>query len=258
MNKANISMIKNLIKTDLITAGGGKNNQIFLVSFLFLLFGLGGGFFCSPLFGAVFPLLTGAFLIPTLFNNEIINHSEKMYFVLPVSRRDLVNERFIFSIGLFVLTNLLFYPVMLLSMKLELYLIVSDIDLLNRLKKITGAGSKLEVLNFSYLLCSFLGVFFMSGQLRKYFMDSESVYASMKMKTKNSIRKTVLLFAAFFAAILIYLDILPLSGAVLVLLELVILLSKSNMIGVILFIIACMKVLYSYVCTVIEYEDREL
>ena len=89
--------ILDLIHTDFITMSSGKNNMKIPVIIIVLLFGT-LGFLFSPLLGLYMPLGFSGFFVPMLFQNEIKYHSEKMFALLPIHRKDLVRSRFIMSI----------------------------------------------------------------------------------------------------------------------------------------------------------------
>ena len=93
--------IRDIIRTDLITMRGGKNNSRTMLIFVMLLFGA-LGFMFSTLIGLYVPIMVAGFFVPMLFQNEMKYHCEKMYALLPVPRKALVQSRFLLTVGLFL------------------------------------------------------------------------------------------------------------------------------------------------------------
>ena len=113
MDKNYQKKILDLIRTDFITMSGGKNNIKTAIILGALLFG-GLGFLFSPLMGLYVPLGFSGFFVPMMFQNEMKYHSEKMFAILPVARKDLVRSRFLMSIVLYLAMALLFWHLKLL------------------------------------------------------------------------------------------------------------------------------------------------
>ena len=102
-----------LIRADLIMMNGGKNSLKLLVVILCLTFG--AMTYIAPFMAILVPPLTSFFFVPMLFGNEMKYHSEKMNTVLPVSRKDVVDSRFLLTITLYTGISLLFYVFMILA-----------------------------------------------------------------------------------------------------------------------------------------------
>ncbi|MCH5208277.1 MAG: ABC-2 transporter permease [Oscillospiraceae bacterium] len=261
-----------LIKVDLITMNGGKNNMrmIFAGSFIFCAV---MGFLFSSMFGILFPLLMGAFFVPMLFQNELKYHSEKMYSVIPIKRRDLVNARFLLAVGLFTALFLVFYLLMLLGMNLRLsYAIFGEeaalvFDRIAYLALISnGMFTKLGVFNLMYSSGYAFGMIATVGQLRKYFRSSEGFSGTLTFGTSKEARRQeftagMIVLGVLIVSVLAIADILPIIPILLPILATLLQLAQvanGFMLSAVMIVIAVLTTVYRYVCTVVEYDEKEL
>ena len=263
--------ILDLIRTDLITMNGGKNSMRSLAVLTILFFG-GLGFAFSPLFGLFVPIMTGGFFVPMMFQNEQKYHSEKMYALLPIGRADLVKSRFILSMGLYVIVCVIFYLLMLLSMKLKLnyFLFGDDAEQMDVIGIIVhnsgGAMTEQGVFNLLFFSAFSFGLMIMSGNLRSYFKDSERFsaklsFGNMKKSEKKEYVYALIVFAVIILFVLIVSGILPLRAAVSVIMQLCIQLAGAAngfLLGAVLVTTAVFSVICKYICTVLEYDEKEL
>lgn len=253
-----------LIHADLITMNGGKNNMR-MIAVLMLVF-FGGLGMISPLIGLCAPLLMSEFFVPMIFNNEVKYHSEKMCVILPVSRRELVQARFAMSVGLYVIVCFVFYLLMMLSTKLKLcYLLFDEVADNTDIIKII-ALTDMGLFNLLFFAVFSFGLLFMASSLRKYFKDNKSfvtelTIGSSRKKTKKTRAASVLIPAAIVLAALIIFGVLPIGPAGIVITQLIIQLSEAAngfLLGTVLLTIALFSVVYQYICTVLEYGEKEL
>lgn len=266
MNKSYIRKILNLMHADFITMNGGKESMRTLAVILFIFFG-GLGFAASPLAGLYVPIILGGLFVPMLFHNEMKYKSEKMYSILPIERRDLVRSRFIISVGLYFAVSFVFYLLMLLSMKLGLYL-PSDgnenFDALSMLINLYGGGfTKLGMFNLLYFAAFSFGLIIMSGNLRKYFRNSEHFAAlgQLKKAKKEEYFLAALIFSIIILLVLTVSGILPFGTAVSVINQLLSQLANAAngfLLGAVLIAVAVMSMIYKYTCTILEYDKREM
>lgn len=263
--------ILDLIRTDLITMNGGRNSMRGLAVLMFLFCG-GTGFLISPIAGLYVPFLMGGFFVPMLFNNEIKYHSEKMHALLPVSRRDLVRSRFLLSVGLYVIVCVIFYLLMLLSLKLKLwYLYMGEdaehIDLIKLLAQRSGGGfTEIGLFNLLYFAVLSFGLMIMSSSLRRYFRDNRSFEASLTVgKTRKAPQKVNLTFLPILVPVILLVlissGVLPIGAAGAVLIQLTVQLAGAAdgfLLSAVLITIAVFSAIYKYICTVLEYDEKEL
>lgn len=254
-----------LMKVDFITMNGGKNNMRMIFIFLFIFCGV-FGLFITPIFGVYCPMLMGGLFVPTVFKNERKYHSEKLHCLLPIEKQDVVKARFIMIIGLYTIMSFIFYLLMILSIILKLYNLFwgeagIDLEFLTLLAESSnGTFTKFSLFNLIYLVAFAFGMMMASGTLRKHFKDNKTMELSFKKITK----KEYIIFLAVIVMLIIWVmivsGILPVGTAVLVLMQLVIQIAEAGggfLLGAILLTMAVFYVIYKYICTVLEYEDKE-
>ena len=261
--------IREIIRVDLITMRGGKGNMKLIV-IIFAVFMLLCGFFISSLASLYLPFMLGAFFVPMIFQNEIKYRSDKLWGLLPIRRKDLVDARFLLAFGIFTGVNLAFYLFMLLSMKLKLWRFLmegDDVDVLAVLADSMGF-TRLGFFNLAFFVSIAVGMFVMSGSLRKYFRSVEAFDAAQqwmitkrKKDQKKDILPIVLIVGFFLLWVLLISGMLPAVKPVMLLLGVVLqLVNAANgvLLAVVFLTFGVLKMLCSYVATQIEYSRREL
>lgn len=257
-----------LMRIDVITMNGGKNSLKMIFMLMFIFFGV-IGFLFSPLIGLYCPLLMGVFFVPMMFQNELKYHSDKLHSLLPIRRRDLVNARFLLTTVLYTALFLIFYLIMLLSLNLKVYYIffyedAENMDIIALLVQLSGGSlSELGLFNLMYFAAFSFGLFVMSGSLRKYFKDNKTIDVSLKLHkiTKKEIGYLLLILMLLFLLVLIVSGVLPFGSLALIIIQLFIQLAEAAngfMLSAVLVIMAVFSVIYKYICTTLEYEEREL
>ena len=264
--QAEIKRIKDLIRTDLITMSGGKSSQKTMVVLCVIAFGA-MGMVVSPLAGLYIPLLMGGFFVPMLFGNEMKYHSEKMFALLPVRRKDIVRSRFVLSVGAYVIAAALFYLLMLLSIKLKLFLWFIDdekFDILSMLAESSGSMmSEIGFFNVLYFAVSFWGLTLTTSALRKYFRNSAVFDTSVIIKKagKQDYKMFIIAMLIIIGVVIFITDLLPVRaalapvGAVIAQLATA---ANGLLMGGVLLAMGAMSSVYKYICTLLEYEEREL
>lgn len=260
--------IRDILRTDLITMRGGKNNSRTAVAAVMLLFGA-LGFVFSTLIGLYVPLIVGGFFVPMLFQNELKYQCEKMYSLLPVPRRTLVQSRFLLTIGLYLSVNLLYYLLMLLSLRLQLWNVVMGdggeyLDILSLTARRMGI-STLGLFHLCYALVTTMGLGSAAGSLRKYFKDSSLPVSlnltHMRKAGKGEYVLAGIIFGVIILWALILTDTLPLGTAaavVLALMQQLITIGDGVLFVLMMLLIGIMVSIYHYICTILEFEDKEL
>lgn len=273
MDKICKKRILDIIRSDFITMNGGKNNTRIIAVLITLFFG-GLGFMFSPLVGLYVPFLVGCFFVPMLFQNEIKFHSEKLYSLLPIERKDLVRSRFVMSVVLYTAFSLIFYFLMLLSLKIKPYYFIlgedaEHVDIIMLLAQKSGSMTELGLYNLLYFAVFSVGLMILSGSLKKYFNDSRAFEGIMlgekrRSNKKESIRILLMLGVIAIVIVLVAMIIsgyLPIRTAGTVILQLIMqLASAANgfLLGAVILTVAVMTFIYKYVCTILEYDEKEL
>ena len=178
MNKKRIA---DLIRADIIMMNGGKN-RLKSTMIIFFIFSIAVGFFINSAAGMIYaPIIMGVLFVPMIFANEQKYHSEKMYAMIPVDRKEVVRSRFIMTIGLYTIVCLIIYTLMLIAMKAALYKkILGGFDAaelyLDKINSAFGAHMSLFGLNNLLFWVSFsMGLSISAGTLRKYFKNGKSI-----------------------------------------------------------------------------------
>lgn len=258
--------ILDLIRVDIITMNGGKNNTRSMLIMLLVIFGV-LGFVFSSLVGIYCPLLVGGFFAPMIFSSERKFHSEKLWGLLPIRRRDLVNARFLLSITVYTALFIVFYLLMLLSQTLKLNDIIfengsAELDLVAILARQTGgAMTELGLFNLAYFAAFAFGLMFLTGSLRNHFKDSKAADGTLKKATRKEYVYLLIIAAIGLLWALIISDVIKIGPLLMVLAQLFLqLASAANgfLLAAAMVAIGVFSAIYKYVCTVLEYDEKEL
>lgn len=258
--------ILDLIRVDLVNMNGGKNNMKTILILLFVLFGA-LGFLFSPIVGLYCPLVTGGFFVPMMFRNEQKYHSDKLWGLLPIRRRDLVSARFLFAAAFYVAMFLVSYLLMLLSQRLKLYYLIlgdgaKELDFIALSVQRSGGGfTELGIFNLLYFGAFSIGLIIMTRGLRNHFKGEKTIDFSLKKATKKEYVYFALIVAAILLVVLIVSGVLPIGPAVVVFVQIFAQLAQAAngfLLGAVLVAIAVFSAIYKYVCTVLEYDEKEL
>lgn len=263
-----MTAIRNLILSDLMIMKGGKKNNMISLYITMLIFMLAGGFCISPLGGLVTPLMFS--VIPMMIvQNEMKYHCEKLSALLPVRRRDVVNARFLLSLGIYLLASAAVYPVMLLSLKLRFYeTITEEKDILFNLVEKLGSFTELGLFNLIFCITFSFGLVIMTKTLKQLFEDNSSAAAlfglqqtpGVKRRNKELIRVVVSILLVLLAFLCIT-GIIPIGTTAALIIKLLIQLAKTAngvLLSVMLLFWAICKMLLVYISTVVNYEKKEL
>ena len=258
--------IRDIIRVDLVMMKGGKSSMKLCAILSVLLFGA-MGFCVSPLAGLYLPFLLSAFFVPMLFHNEMKYHSEKLWSLLPIERSDLVNARYLLSFALYTAGCLAVYLLMLLAMALRLWRYMDmEYDVVGMMAEKTG-NTPLGLFNVCYFGVFACGLALMASSLRKYFRDSQAfsamyiVGAQMKKSNQKEILSAAVILSILAVWVLIAAGILPVGDFLLTLLALLMQLVQAAdgfLLGAVCITVGVFQIAYAYVCTILEYDVKEL
>lgn len=242
--------IFSIMRADLIMMNGGRNNLKLIVLIMCLTFG--AMTYIAPFMAILLPPLMSFFLVPMLFGNEMKYHCERLNTVLPVSRKDVADSRFLLTMSLYTGISLLFYVFMVLAV-------------INQQHQ--GIILFLSSFNAPYAAAFSAGAVIISGKLRKYFSNvgkssgEAKTGGIRKAGMKEYIRAVVVSGLLIFLFLLVFADLLPTIPLLEFVADLMRILGNAAN-GILLFAafltIAALSVTYRYICTVCEYEDKEL
>ena len=202
-------------------------------------------------------------------------HSEKLWALLPIARRDLVNARFLLAFGLYTGVSLLFWLLMMVSLRLHWWELLFQLDGTNEEMPTDIVGVMAELMGFTPLgffnLCFFgafaFGMIAMSGALRKYFKDSKlflDAWGKMGGIRKGSRKELIagcVILGILALWILIVTGVLPVGQFVTMLAVLFNNLARvadGFLMGATFLVIGLFHMIYQYICTIVEYEQKDL
>ena len=250
-----------LIRTDLIMMNGAKNNLRPII-ILMLALGILGGIFLDPMATFMFMFIVSAMFVPMIFEVQSKNNCERLYSLLPVTRKQLVTSRFLFVTAVYLALSIVMFAVLKISFAAGIY---QNIGFYDEFFKKLGTGlSYPEICNILFFLVFALGAALVGASLKSWFRDSDRVTmlngSFRKMRPKEIII-TLLFVVSYFVIILFFSGAIPLNAAALVVLQLIIQLvtvADGVMFCVLMTALAGFSVMYSYVCTVLEYDDKDM
>lgn len=263
-----------IIRVDLITMRGGKKNNLVSLAVVMLVFMLVGGFCFSPAAGSVMaPLIFAEFFPLMITQNELKYHGDKLWSVLPVSRRDQVSARFLLAVGSFAAATVIFYLLMLLSMTLKIYNQMQDEgEILEILAEKSGM-SEFGLLTLATAFGFTLGILISANTLKQSLCDKESLASVLGIKSddkkdkKSRQRRRKRSLYAVLAIVIVVLAELILSGLLPIGTALAFVMSiigkiaeigNGALLCAVLLTVALFHTAFCYVSTVIAYEDKEL
>lgn len=273
--KGGVSMngIASVIRADLLSVGAGKdgkshgimgmfkvNGKYFITIFLFL-FWTAIEFLFMPMLGVMLDVLFPTLFAMTLFSTENKNHSTRMYSVVPISRKQLVTARFLLVSGLTAVVCIVEHIIMVLAVKLELYAVIMN--------NASEFAEKMQIFNdFNFLnpfSCNgfMLGIVMGAGSLRAQFRDS----SPMDIFSNKKVNKGEMIMGIAVIAIIVGVGGLAVTGVInfeAILAFIAVLFQKllqplnGMLFGSIMLIWGIISLIYSYICTLLEYGDKEL
>ena len=266
--------MKDLIQTDRLTMKGGSGDQSVMMFGLLLALLIAGGLFVSPLVGCLASLISGIIACTEITNNEMKYQSSRMFCVLPISRRELVRSRFVFAVGITLVINIFIYLLMLLSLKLRLYDILLDDtgEILDMIcEKTGGTMSRFSLLNLFSSAALALSLSVTGSFLRNYFKNSEKMAENMdlgyakNMSAKEKLTSVSVIIVTFAAAAVFvygfFTGEISFGAAIALVLSLVMQLAQAAdgaILCAVFLTVGVFKLVYHYICAVIEYEDRDI
>ena len=259
--------VKDLIRTDLIALSKGKNktkNSLIVITTVFTLM----GFFISPVMGMYVSMIVSGFMANMIFQTEVKYHSEKMYSVLPIARHELVIARFLLTNALGFGAAITFYFLMLLSLKLKLYTLLPDwVDMLKLLADRSSFTEK-GLFDLIYFACMAFGITMNAHNLQSGFKDS-SVFGENITFTagknnkylKRDIKGLAVTFGIIALVFLSVTGVIPLGSAAVVIFGIITQLVQAADGVLFCFIVvvsSIMTAVYKCICTVLEYDERDI
>lgn len=156
---------------------------------------------------------------------------------------------------------------MLLAQKLKLsYRILDDgageLDLIARLVRGSGgAFTELGLFNLVYFAAFSFGLIIMTGSLRNHFKDKRILEGSLKTTSRKEYVYLLVIAAVGLLWALIISDVLKIGPLLMVFGQLLLELAAAAngfLLGAVLVTIAVLSAIYKKICTILEYDEKEL
>lgn len=262
--------LKHIIAIDRINISAGKN-RLFLFLMVMLFFLVFAGFAYSPAAVFIDGILVAPMLPELVFQNEMKNHSEKLWGILPVSRKELVNARFFYMIAAYICIYFVLFVLMRISLALQLYDRWQDeSEIMELIAQHTGGAVSVKQIFYICAITGFaFGLITVSSSLRAFFkrdklalsMRSDDFFKSTKnMKTADKIVPIIIVIVVILFMFFM-LGVIPLNAAASVLTQLILQLIISAH-GIpfcaVILIFSLLQIWYLYTCAALEYDDIEL
>ena len=245
-----------IIRADIIMMNGAKNSMRPLI-ILMLVFGAAVGLFIDPMGIYLCMLIAAAGFVPTIFQVQGKNNCEKLYSLLPISRKQLVTARFIFAIASYAAVSAVMFTIMKISFAAGVYKNAGFWDAF-----IQNFGISIDkIYDTLFFIIFAAGAVITGASLKSWFSNSNmDTAAGKKIKPKTAIAILVFLFAYIFI-MLFFSGMIPLDAAAAVVLQLIIQLvtaADGLLFCAVMTALAGFSAMYNYVCTVLEYDDKDM
>ena len=239
----------------------GEKNSLRALLLIIVVLGVIGGLFLDPAVGFVCQLLTAAMFVPTVFQAQSKNNCERLYSLLPVSRKQLVTARFLFVPSVYIILSIVMFAVMKISLALGIY---KNAGFYEGLLLKTGIGiGYTRLCDMLFFLVFAAGAALICVSLKSRFRNSSRLTAAngaFNMSPKSVL--TALLFIALYFVIILYFSgAIPLNAAASVILQLVMQLATAAdgvLLCAVMTALAFFSAVYNYICTVLEYDDKDM
>lgn len=275
--------VRNIIRADLINMGGGgksstgkkdkkkkeQHSSLISLSFFVALMMLAAGFLISPFGGITAPLIIASFLPMMIFENEVKYHADKLNALLPVSRRDIVNARFLLTYLILFAVCAGTYLMMLISMKLRLYENEANgnQDALAWMAETAGM-SELAVFHLAFCIVLAISIIMTGKSLKSCFLSSgrlAELFGTDDGKKYKYSRQDILEGGAGIAVVvflmLVITGFIPIgttASAIIALLKQLATAANGVVLGAVSLVIAGFKTALTYTGLVLDYDKSEL
>lgn len=261
--------ILDIMRVDLITANGKKHSFtrfLIMSAVIAVLIGL----LLSPLMQFVLLLVFAGMIVSSLYQAATKSDAEQIFSILPVGRKQIVLARFLLAAGLFSAMSLLCAVVTLISTKLKLYVSIWGVDLgevLDVLRDVTEIKNS-EAGMYLMVLCAafWIGMMILPRSVRRYLKSSGRIADGKRMFGGA---KKFFLIVGMVDGIAVLITVLWNLGARSALLgtllrlfmQLLIAMGQvgdGKMLCLLMIAAGIGAAVYQYICTVLEYDEKEL
>ncbi len=255
--------ILDLIRVDLISFSG-KKKGILIAFVTALMISILIGIFILPEFMAVCVLVAACLMTSLLTSQENQLNTAKIFCILPTDRKSIVLAKYLLTTVMMTGISLLIYILMEIAMEIDIYDSFTggiDTALTTAEKQADISLSVIAVYNAIYSFIFMISMIIMSGSLRRYFKNGIS-------DKKNSLIRTtvkiilIILGIVLIETVLFQLVQIQLVQSILILifslLEILAQPLQGLLLSMIFIGIGYGMTAYHTVCSVLEYDEREL
>ncbi|WP_024862211.1 ABC-2 transporter permease [Ruminococcus flavefaciens] len=253
-----------LMRVDLISAKGRNKARIFVMLLLTAMFVV-MGLLTEAIFMVFSIVVLGVMLVPFITMAEKTHNAGKIFSVIPTDRKSIVISRFALTTGIYTVFSAIIFILYLIMEKFsELHgiTISKDVRDVYEVSHGFGTGVQMKALeNSMFWLVFAVTLIVMAGQHRRYFKKGISSKSNSLLISFLKILGGIALFYAIAAVIILIFNVDILKPVLIVLLNMIMALAapmNGLLLSIVLIFIGFGFTLYQLVCSVVDYEAREL
>ena len=256
--------IIDLMRVDLISAKG-RNKGRFLVMLVLTALFVVIGLLTEAVFMVLSIVVLGIMLVPFITMAEKTHNAGKIFTVIPTDRKSIVISRFALTTGIYTAFSAIIFILYLIMEKYSDFrgtTISKDVTDMYEITSGFGTGIQMKALeNSLFWLVFAVTLMVMAGQHRRYFKKGISSKSNSLLISFLKFLGGIALFYAIVAAIILIFNVDILKPALIVLINMIIALAapmNGLLLSIVLIFIGFGFTLYQLVCSVVDYEAREL
>ena len=256
--------IIDLMRVDLISVKGGNKGIFFLILAFTAIFAA-IGILTESLFIVLSIVVLGVMLTPFITMAEKTHNAGKIFTVIPTDRKSIVISRFTLTTVIYTVFSVIIFIIFHIMEKFSDFhnnAISKDVRNLYETKNGFGTGIQIKALeNTIFWFIFSVTLMIISVQLRKYFKKGISSKSNSLLRIFLKIIGVIALVYAAAAALIYIFNIDILKPVFIIFMNMIISLAapmNGLLLSVVLIFIGFGFTLYQLVCSVVDYEAREL
>ena len=256
--------IIDLMRVNLISANSGNKAILFVMLILTAIFVV-IGLLSEAIFMVLSIVVLGVMLVPFITMKEKTHNAGKIFTVIPTDRKSIVISRFALTTGIYTVFSVIVFILYLIMEKFSDFhetTLSKDVNEIYEKTSGFGTGIQMKALENSIFWFVFaVTLMVMAGQHRKYFKKGISSKSNSLLKSFLKILGGIALVYAVAAAIIFIFNIDILKPALIVFVNMLMALAapmNGMLLSIALIFIGFGFTLYQLVCSVVDYEAREL
>ena len=253
-----------LMRVDLISAKVRNKARVFVMLLLTAMFVV-MGLLTEAIFMVFSIVVLGVMLVPFITMAEKTHNAGKIFSVIPTDRKSIVISRFALTTGIYTVFSAIIFILYLIMEKFSEFhgiTISKDVRDVYELSHGFGTGVQMKALeNSMFWLVFAVTLIVMAGQHRRYFKKGISSKSNSLLISFLKILGGIALFYAIAAVIILIFNVDILKPVLIVLLNMIMALAapmNGLLLSIVLIFIGFGFTLYQLVCSVVDYEAREL